>query len=209
VKLRLPGRRVPTVHDGILNHYRGFWGADRVEEIRWTPGPMASRLPDFHIAKVRPEQSGAMWTFATIGAWRATEDEDHRLEFVAVARSESAAVLTHMGMAAYYHAGPVENRLGVGHTVPIGEGWVDGSPLDSLLVSLPYLWGPKLEHCQLPDRHIQVLWLIPINETERAYKRTHGADALEQRFEEASFDYLDPFRPSVVAEAASDDARVP
>ena len=36
---------------------------------------MASRLPDFHIAKVRPEEPGGMWTFATIGAWRGTEDE--------------------------------------------------------------------------------------------------------------------------------------
>jgi hypothetical protein len=61
-----------------------------------------------------------------------------------------------------------------------------------------YLWGPKLEHCLVPDRHIQVLWLIPIYEAERAYRKVHGTDALEQRFEATSFDYLDPFRPSVV-----------
>jgi hypothetical protein len=200
MKLRLPGRREPTVHDGILSHYRGFWGADNVEEVHWTPEHTASRLPDFHIAKIRTQQSDGMRIFATIGAWRATAAEQHGLEFVAVARSESASVLRHLMMAAYYHAGPPENRLGVGHTVPIGEGWVDGSPLDALLVSLPYLWGPKLEHCLLPDRHIQVLWLIPIYETERAYRRAHGVDALEQRFEATSFDYLDPFRTSVVPE---------
>jgi hypothetical protein len=198
VKLRVPGRREPTIHDGILSHYRGFWGADNVEEVHWTPEHTASRLPDFHIAKVRPQQPDGMWIFATIGAWRATAAEQHGLEFVAAARSASATVLRHLMMAAYYHAGPPENRLGVGHTVAVGEGWVDGSPLDALLVSLPYLWGPKLEHCQLPYRHIQVLWLIPIYETERAYARAHGADALEQRFEATAFDYLDPFRASVV-----------
>lgn len=163
---------------------------------------MASRLPDFHIAKIRPEQPSGMWIFATIGAWRGTADLDHGFEFIAVARSESASVLRHLAMTAYYQAGPPKNSLGVGHTVSIGEGWVDGSPLDALLVSLPYLWGPKLEHCLLPDRHIQVLWLIPISETERAYVRAHGADALEQRFEELSFDYLDPFRQPVIPETA-------
>jgi hypothetical protein len=142
-----------------------------------------------------------MWTFATVGAWRATEDEPHSLEFVAVARSESAAVLWHMTLAAYYHAGPPENRLGVGHTVPIGEGWVPDSPLDALLVSLPYLWGPDLEHCQLPGRHVQVLWLIPISEAERRFASENGFDALEARFEETGFDYLDPFRPPVIPEA--------
>jgi Suppressor of fused protein (SUFU). len=106
-------------------------------------------------------------------------DQRRRRQFTAVPSVRvSASVLTHLGMAAYYHAGPHENQLGVGHTVPIGEGWVEGSPLDALLVSLPYLWGPKLEHCLLPDRHIQVLWLILINEAERAYKQAHGADAL-------------------------------
>ena len=159
---------------------------------------MGSRLPDFHIAKVRPEQPGGMWVFATIGAWRATADLDYGFEFVAVARSEAASVMIHLGMTAYFHAGPPENRLDVGHIGSIGEGWVEGSPLDAFLISLPYLWGPRLEHCQLLGRHIRVLWEIPIYEAERVFCRTHGLEALEQRFEAVPFDYLDPFRPSVV-----------
>jgi hypothetical protein len=103
-----------------------------------------------------------------------------------------------LGETAYYHAGPPENRLGVGHTLPIGEGWVDGSTLESILVSRPYLWGPKLEHCQLRDRHIQVLWLLPITTAEHAFARERGVDALEARFEEARTDYVDPSRPSVI-----------
>ena len=199
--MRLPGRHKPSVHDLILEHYRGFWGAERLEDVHWTPGPLATRLPDFHFVKVRPESAGGMWTFASIRAWRATEREKHGIEFVSVARSESSSVLLHTAMAAYYHAGPPGQRLGAGHMVGIGEGWVEGSSLDALLVSVPYIWGPDLEHCQLPDRHIQVLWLIPIDEAERDFARRHGVDALEQRFEETSFDYLDPFRPSVAAES--------
>ena len=198
MRLRLPNRRPPSVHDGILEHYRSFFGKDRIEEVHWTPGPIASLLPDLHIAKVRPKRAGGMWVFATIGAWRGTADDDHGIEFVAVARSEAASVLIRLGMVAFFHAGPPENKLGVGHTAGMGEGWVDGSPLDALLVSLPYLWGPKFQHCQLPSRHIQVLWLLPIYQAERDFARAHGLDALEQRFEDTSFDYLDPFRLCVV-----------
>ena len=198
------GRRISAIlkgnaspHDGIAAHYRAFWGAKRIEEVHWTPEHLGSRLPDFHIAKVKPTERDGMWTFASIGAWRATDGEPHGLEFVAVSRGQSAAVMQRLAMVAYYHAGPPENRLGAGHLLPIGEGWIEGSTLESMLVCLPYLWGPKLEHCQLRDRHIQVLWLLPITTAEHAFAREHGVDALEGRFEEAKVDYLDPSRPSV------------
>jgi hypothetical protein len=158
---------------------------------------MATRLPDLQVVKVAPTSPDGMWIFATIGAWRATETEPRSLEFVSVAKSDDASVILRTAITAYYHAGPAENRLGVGHTFPIGEGWVDGSPLEAVLVSLPYLWGPRLEHCQLTDRHIQVLWLLPIYETEREFGKAHGLESLEQRFERAPIDYLDHFRPAV------------
>jgi len=133
------------------------------------------------------------------GAWAATQDEPTSLEFVAVAQSEAAEVMSRLAMTAYYHAGPTENRLGAGHVVPIGEGWVDGSPLDHMLVRLPYLWGPQLEHCPVSGRHVQVLWLIPIYRIENDFRRLRGQEALEQRFEERSLDYLNPFRPPVLS----------
>lgn len=196
--MRFLRRTDDSVHDEVLAHYRRAWPDREVTSVHWTPDHMASRLPDLHMAKVAPAQPGQAWVFATIGAWRATESTGHGLEFAAVAKSEAAAVMTHLGQLAYYQAGPPENRLGVGHTLGIGEPWVPGSPLEALLVSLPYLWGPALEHCQVRGRHIQVLWVIPIYEEERAFGREHGLEALEQRFEDVSFDYLDPFRTSVV-----------
>ena len=36
----------------------------------------------------------------------------------------------HLGATAYSHAGPADQRLGLGHTLPTGQPWVDGSPLD-------------------------------------------------------------------------------
>jgi hypothetical protein len=195
--MRFLRRSDNSVHDDLLAHYRQAWPEREVTSVHWTPEHMATRLPDLHIAKVAPAQPDQAWVFATIGSWRGTESEEHGLEFVAVARSEAAAVMTHLGQLAYYHAGPPENRLGVGHTLSIGEGWVPNSPLDALLITLPYLWGPVLEHCNLKGRHVQVLWAIPIYESERAFSREYGVDALEQRFEADSFDYLDPFRTPV------------
>jgi hypothetical protein len=197
-KLGPLARKEPQPHGGILDHYRTFWGSDRIEEVHWTPEHLGERLPDFHIVKVRPETPDGMWTFASIGAWRATAQAHHGLEFVAVAHDQSAAVMQRLGMIAYYHAGPPENRLGIGHLLPIGGGWVEGSPLESILVSLPYPWGPRLEHCQLPGRHIQVAWLLPITTAEHQFAREHGADALEGLFDESKLNYVDPFRQSVV-----------
>jgi len=42
------------------------------------------------------------------------------------------------------------------------------------------------------------LWLVPITQAERDFKVTHGIEALEDLFEQTSFDYLNPIRPSVV-----------
>ena len=41
-------------------------------------------------------------------------------------------------------------------------------------------------------------WLIPISESEVEYKKAHGVEALEIKFDEAKFNYLDPNRASVV-----------
>lgn len=45
---------------------------------------------------------------------------------------------------------------------------------------------------------MRFLWLIPITLAELRFKKEHGVSALEQRFEEAQFNYLDPLRDSVV-----------
>jgi hypothetical protein len=187
-----------SVADGIVAHYRTFFGDQRVDVVRWTPEHLGDRLPDFQIARIRPTTADGMWIYGTVGAWRATEYEGHGLEFVAVARRDRREVMEQLGQLAYYHAGTNENRLGLAHLVPLGEGWIRESTLTSVVVTLPYPWGPDLEHCQLLDRHIQVLWVMPITAAEHAFARLHGLDALEAKFEETSVDYLDPFRSSVV-----------
>jgi hypothetical protein len=64
------------------------------------------------------------------------------------------------------------------------------------VLSPPYLDGQNLEWLEEP--HVRFLWLIPVTEAEVAFKKAHGMEALEERFEEAQFNYLDPFRASVI-----------
>jgi hypothetical protein len=102
-----------------------------------------------------------------------------------------------LAMNAYYHAGPPDQRLDLGHTVPIGEPWLPGSACDHALISAPYPWGTDLEVCDWVGGHARLLWYLPITEAERDHKRDRGLEALEQRFEDARLDFADSNRASV------------
>jgi hypothetical protein len=72
------------------------------------------------------------------------------------------------------------------------------SACDHLLVSLPYLHGPDLEHCSLRDGHARLLWILPVTGSEIAFRRENGHEALEVLFDEAEIDPIDPHRASVI-----------
>jgi len=98
-------------------------------------------------------------------------------------------------MTVFYNRG---GRLGLGHTLPIGEPWLPGSRCDHLLVCLPYPFGPGLQTSHIGDRHVEFLWLLPISEAERDLKVSSGLEALESRFEETGLQYWQVDRASVV-----------
>ncbi|MGB3437193.1 MAG: suppressor of fused domain protein [Actinophytocola sp.] len=102
-----------------------------------------------------------------------------------------------MTMVAHLHADPA-HRLATGSTINIGRPWMDDAIAGHLLVSLPYPYGPKLEHCDADDTPVQVLWLVPITAAEAGYRRDQGLEALEQLLEADGVDMLDPRRPSLV-----------
>jgi hypothetical protein len=98
-------------------------------------------------------------------------------------------------VAHYYRTG---SSPGVGHTVNVGQSWLDESARDHALVSLPYLDGPDLENRSLSDGStVECAWLIPITSAEVQYTKKRGLEALEERFETSGFDYRDPHRLSV------------
>ena len=123
------------------------------------------------------------------------ESADALLEFLVLADAQDPRCVEIVTMAAYYNR---TQGLGVGHTLPIGEPWIEGSSCDHLLISKPYPLGPELEICNLAGSHIHVLWLLPISKRECDFKVKKGLDVLEERFERAQLKYWDAFRPSVV-----------
>ncbi len=109
-----------------------------------------------------------------------------------LASDDEPRQILRLAMNAYYHAGPPEQRLGVGHTVPIGESWTDGSQLDHLLVSTPYPFGPGLEWCNWDGGHEAVGLGSCRSHKPSDYKVANGLEALERRFDEAAVHFLGP-----------------
>jgi hypothetical protein len=130
----------------------------------------------------------------SVGANQFNVGGDGRIEFVLASDGESARHVELVTMTAYYHT---KHQLGVGHTLPIGESWLQESACNHLLVSVPYPWGPDLEELDFSGELIRFLWLLPITEAEKNLRLAYGLEALEQRFDDAAIRYWDPERQSV------------
>jgi hypothetical protein len=199
------------INESLRLHVRSFFAGRRVDELEladlpFDTEPLQTVLPDLRLLRIRPEGNGEEWVYTTLGAWEITapeRGEQGLQEFVLGASEDRDIHLQILGMVAHYHADPAE-RLGVGHTLPIGRPWVPGSTCDHLLVSRPYPWGPKFEICPLGEEHVHFLWLLPITKEEREFKAErdargeNGLEELEQRFDAAAIEWWRPARPSVV-----------
>lgn len=145
--------------------------------------------------RVAPSDPQELWTYVSVGGWAGTEAENVGTEFILCSASEDIRAVELLAMTVFYHAG---GTLGLGHTLPLGEPWVEGSQCDHFLVCLPYPFGPELEIAHVGDRHVEFLWLLPITKAERDLKVADGVEALESRFEEAGLRYWETNRASIV-----------
>jgi hypothetical protein len=177
----------------VIEHYRRSWG-EVAEIAQWPQGPMLHLKPDFRVAIFVPRPGRNMWSYATCGMSSPADDTGLELHIFSPRNDRSIVEL--LTIVAHYHQSSA--TLGLGHTVNFGRPWLDASACTHGLISLPYLDGPKLEWL---EEAIRFLWLVPITEEEREYKKAVGLEGLEVRFEAAQFNYLDPNRPSVVAQA--------
>jgi hypothetical protein len=137
-----------------------------------------------------------MWTYATCCMSKPSDEKLVELHLFSPVQCELHVEL--LTAIAHYHR--TGRTLDLGHSINFGRPWLDGSRCEHGLISLPYLDGPALQLLKLNDAiaTVNCLWLIPITESERNYKTSHGVEALEQKFEERNFDYLNPLRNSVV-----------
>lgn len=182
----------------VDRHVRNYFAGHPVDLLHFDDGPIRKRVPDFHAVRVEPGPRIGLWTYVSVGLWDATERREHGVEFILTAPADDPSHVEHLAMAAYYHAGPEEQRLDVGHTVPIGEPWIEGSSCDHFVVSLPYPFGQDLEICTWNGGHARLLWLLPITQAERDFKAANGLDALESLFDEQAINFWEPTRRSVV-----------
>jgi len=96
---------------------------------------------------------------------------------------------------AHYYAEGV--ALDLGHTVNFGRPWIPKSECEYGLITRPYGYGAKLE-ADDANGDLAYLWLVPISEREREYKKTHGYEALESLFESRKVNVIDAERRSAV-----------
>ncbi|GGN62246.1 hypothetical protein GCM10010112_20180 [Actinoplanes lobatus] len=177
----------------VREHYAGLFTGSPIAVLGPAPGPVRELVPGLRILSWTPSQGGRI--YATVGLWDATQRDGHALEFLLHApEADDEPHVELLTMVAYYHASGGDYRLGHGHTVRIGRGWLPGSACDHLLVSLPYPWGPELEACTVPGGHARVLWLLPITRAEKELALRDGLEALEDRFEAAGIVPTDPLR---------------
>jgi hypothetical protein len=180
-----------TYAEAIQQHYARVW-SEPFDACTLQGGGVHQLPPDFQILVIR--RSKEMLAYAT--RCMSQPEDAERLELHIFtrpsdhSRSDVVEILT--AVAHYHRTG---RRLGLGHTVNFGKPWQPGSRCTRGLISLPYLDGPPLEWLSEPK--IRFLWLVPLTESEVDFIKAHGVEELEEKLEQAGFNYLDPSRPSV------------
>ena len=177
----------------IMKHYKEFWG--EFTEHKFNKGPINELPMDFKILRFAPNSKRNMWTYATCGM-STNKVGVNPIEIHIFAPSKNDFLIELLTIIVHYHVSGGD--LGLGHTINFGCSWYGNSKSEYGLISLPYLDGPLFEILQVEVERIQFLWLIPITETEVEYKKKNGLEALEEKFEENHFNYLDPYREGVV-----------
>jgi len=175
-------------------HYEQWWRGSGVDR-RWPFGPTNQKVPrPFRIGEFPPSAGRSMWTYATLGMSLGMSGDDP-IEIHIVSPVQEPSLVELLTAIAHYHRNSA--RLGVGHTINFGRPWLPKSTCTFGLISLPYLDGPELEEFGWLDSMVRCLWLIPITEAEREFKKARGLDDLEALFEEKGLDYLNPHRASI------------
>lgn len=175
----------------VEQHYSRCWSPS-VERLQWRKGPVDDLPEDFRVLVI--PRSEKMMAYATCCMSQPEDQQRLELHLLARDREHEPSIAEVLTAIAHYHR--KGRPLGLGHSINFGRPWLPGSTCTHGLVSLPYLDGPSLEY--MAETKTRFLWLIPITAAEVDFKKHEGLDALEARFEEAQFDYLDPFRPSAV-----------
>lgn len=165
-----------------------FLGTDRVEVLRFTDGDV-----------VRYATLGmSVQPMADPTAALADPVKGPRAELILSVRGGVADTDKVLRPLAVLAASPQVEGLIVtpGASLDVGEPLWPGAQFTSVLVAEP---GGLLEDLELdePMEPVRFLPLLPMTPNEGAWKRVHGAQALQERWLSSGTDLRDPLRKSV------------
>ncbi|QHC25578.1 suppressor of fused domain protein [Streptomyces sp. GS7] len=183
-----------------------FLGTDRIEVLRFVDSdvvryatlgmsaqPMADPAgpsPDHH-----PSASRFAAPLSVVVADPVRGPRAELLLSVRAGRADTDKVLHPLAVLA---ASPQVEGVVVapGASLDVGDPLWPGAPFTSVLVSAP---GGLVEDLELdePMDPVRFLPLLPMTPNEAAWKRVHGAEALEERWLRQGTDLRDPLRRSV------------
>ncbi|WBA41721.1 suppressor of fused domain protein [Hymenobacter canadensis] len=176
-------------------HYEAYFGKPG-RKIVWRAGPVEKLHPYFYVLEFAPSGGKSTWTYCTVGMSLDRLSESRIELFVLSPRQDESLAELLLSCASFHRN---DAPLDLNHTVNIGRPWLADSCCDYAFISLPYLHGEALELFDFASVTTHCYWLIPITEAERDYKIQHGAEALEQLFEQQELDYLNPKRSCLIS----------
>lgn len=177
------------------DHYVLFFNGHIFSSWTWELGPIKEIAPWFHVLRFAPGPKTELWSYVTMGASLLGNTDKSHIEFLLLTDHENPRAIELLAMVSHYHH---KQQLGVFHSLPIGQPWLEDATCDHFLVSYPYPFGEELEICNISDFHVHTFWLLPITKSEYEYKKAYGVDALEQMFDDAAIEYWDLKRRPVV-----------
>ncbi|WP_030545005.1 suppressor of fused domain protein [Streptomyces albus] len=165
-----------------------FLGADRIEVLRFRDGDLvryatlgmsAQPMTDPTAVVADPVRGPRAELVLSVRAGRADTDQVFRPLAVLAASPQVEGVV-----------------IAPGASLDLGEPLWPGAPFGSVLVAEP---GGLVEDLELDDPMdpVRFLPLLPMTANEAAWKRVHGAAALEERWLAHGTDLRDPLRAGV------------
>ncbi|WP_030781123.1 suppressor of fused domain protein [Streptomyces sp. NRRL S-920] len=165
-----------------------FLGTDRVEVLRFTDGDVVRYATLGMSAQPMTDPTAAL----------ADPVKGPRAELVLSVRAGLADTDKALRPLAVLAASPQVEGLVVaaGASLDVGEPLWPGAPFTSVLVAES---GGLVEDLELdqPMDPVRFLPLLPMTPNEAAWKRVHGAAALQERWLNSGTDLRDPLRKSV------------
>ncbi|MBS1624356.1 MAG: suppressor of fused domain protein [Bacteroidetes bacterium] len=177
----------------LVEHYKFAWKVDPSIYI-YDKGPFNKISPNFRVLEFSPIQGSHEWIYSTLNM--SNYKIPNPIELHIHSAKKDPTIIELLTCITYYHQNT--RNINLNDTINFGRPWQEKSQCSFGLISLPYLDGPSLENFLSDSVQVKCYWLIPITETEKRFALNNSINALEEKFENSGFNYLDPYRFSVV-----------